>query len=150
MKDEAFAKVVEAYLRTDDLQPNRLNHWIDLKLVDCSREEQWIEYEFEPEEWCLNPSGGVHGGIISSVFDIATGMGGVAFTKQGVTTTDLSISFLRPMIGEKFLFHIDYTSIGKTMVRGNGRAIDPKTGKVLATALITFVIIGPWNNLLQV
>lgn len=150
MKDEAFGKVVEAYLRSDDLQPNRLNHWLDLKLVDCCEEEKWIEYAFEPEEWCLNPSGGVHGGIISSVFDVAAGMGGVAFTKKGVTTTDMSISFLRPMIGDRFIFRAEYTSIGKTMVRCTCSAFDPNTEKLLATAIITYVIIGPWNNLLQV
>ena len=150
MKDTEFAKELESVLRSSDLQPERFNARLGLELLDCSREEGWAEYLFEVSEWCKNPSGGVHGGVICSLFDTATGMGAVALTEMNVTTTDLSVSFLKPFTGDAFIFHIDYTNVGRRMVRGVGKAFDRVSGRLCATSMGSFMVIGERNMALQV
>ena len=131
MKDTEFAKEMELIAGSSALQPERFNHMLGLRLLDCSREEKWVEFLFAPDEWCRNPSGGVHGGVISSLFDTATGMGAVGLTGMNVTTTDLTISFLKPFNGAAYVFHIDFTNIGKRMVRGGGQGLRAGKRKAL-------------------
>lgn len=150
LNDKEFAKNLEALIRSSELQPERVNYRLGLKLLDCSREEGWADFLFVSDEWCKNPSGGVHGGIICSLFDTATGMGAVALTEKNVTTTELSVSFLKPFNGKEFLFHIDFTSVGRRMVRGMGKAFDRETGKLCATSMGSFMVIGERHKALQV
>lgn len=150
MKNIEFGKELELVLESCVLQPERFNYMLGLKLHDCSREEGWVEFLFEAEEWCRNPSGGVHGGVISSLFDTATGMGAVGLTGMNVTTTDLTVSFLKPFNGRRFLFHIDFTNVGRRMVRGVGKAFDRDSGKLCATSMGSFMVIGSRDNALQV
>ena len=89
-----------------------------------------------------NPYDGVHGGIISSVFDTCIGFGAVGLSHSYVSTTDLSVSFLKPMTGEEFLVHVDYTQVGKRMIRSIAKAVDKKTGVLCATAMASFMTAG--------
>jgi len=150
LKDTEFAKEMEAIIESSALQPARLNYKLGLELFDCSRQERFVEMTFKAKEWCKNPSGGIHGGVISSLFDTVTGMGAVGLTGMNVTTTDLTVSFLKPFNGEEFLFHVDYTNVGRRMVRGTGRAYDKATGKLCATSMGSFMIIGTRDKALQV
>lgn len=150
MKDIEFAKEMEEIVGSSALQPERFNYLLGLKLLDCSRTEGFVEYLFEAGEWSRNPSGGVHGGVISSLFDTATGLGAVGLTGMNVTTTDLTVSFLKPFKGTTFIFHIDYTSVGKKMVRGVGKAFDKESGLLCATSMASFMIIGSRDHALRV
>lgn len=150
MKDIEFAKEMEEIAGSSALQPARFNHMLGLQLLDCSREERWVEMIFEVGEWCKNPSGGVHGGVICSLFDTATGMGAVALTQMNVTTTDLSVSFLKPFTEQQYVFHIDYTNVGRRMVRAMGKAYEKESGKLCATAMGSFMVIGERSTALRV
>jgi len=141
VRDIDFAAEMEKIIDNSTLQPERLNAKLDLKLKDCSKEEKFAEFIFDVKEWCLNPYGGVHGGVISAAFDTAMGMGAVGMTKSFVTTTDLSVSFLRAMNGPKYLFRVDFTQVGKRLVRCAGKAIDTQTGEVAAMAMASFMVI---------
>ena len=141
VKDIEFAMEMEEIIERSSTQPERLNAKLDLKMKDCSKEEQFAEFIFDVQEWCRNPYGGVHGGIISAAFDTAMGMGAVGMTKQFVTTTDISVSFLRAMNAERYIFRVDYTQIGKRLVRCIGKAIDAETGEVAATAMASFMTL---------
>lgn len=141
VKDIEFAMEMEEIIEHSSLQPERLNAKLDLKMKDCSKDEKFAVFIFDVQEWCRNPYGGVHGGIISAVFDTAMGMGAVGMTKKFVTTTDISVSFLRAMNGGQYIIHVDYTQIGKRMVRCMGRAIDAENGEVAATAMASFMTI---------
>ncbi len=141
VKDIEFAVEMEEIIDRSSQQPERLNAKLDLKLKDCSKENAFAEFIFDVQEWCRNPYGGVHGGIISAAFDTTMGMGAVGMTKHFVTTTDISVSFLRAMNGEQYLFQIEYDKIGKTLVRCRGKAIDTATGELCATAMASFMVI---------
>ncbi len=143
---EELKKVTESAAR----QPERLNYLLGLSYLDCNIEEKWVEMTFEVEEWCKNPSGDVHGGIICSLFDTATGMGAVALTQMNVTTTDLSVSFLKPFSGTEYVFHIDYNNVGRRMVRAIGKAYDRQSGKLCATSMSSFMVIGERSEAMRV
>lgn len=140
MSDENFAKEIEEILAWNKMQPERLNARLNLKLVDCSEAEGFAEFAFDVEEWCLNPYGGVHGGAICSLFDTSMGVGAVALSQKMVSTTDLSVSYLRPMNGKRYLFRCNYTQVGRRMIRCMGEAVDSENGKICATAMASFVL----------
>ena len=148
--EEAFSHELEEIVKTSDLQPERFNHRLGLSVLDCSKQEKWVDFLFESGEWCKNPSGGVHGGVICSLFDTSIGMGAVALTQMNVTTTDLSVSFLKPFNGSQYVFHVEYTNVGRRMVRGIGKAYDRESGKLCASAMGSFMVIGSKEKALQV
>lgn len=150
VKDIDFAAEMEQVIDNSSSQHERLNAKLDLKLRDCSKEEGFAEFIFDVKEWCLNPYGGVHGGVISAVFDTTMGMGAVGMTKSFITTTDISVSFLNAMNGSQYIFRVEYTKVGKQLVRCQGKAIDSATGKVCATAMATFMVIGSRPKGIQV
>ncbi len=67
MKDKELAKEIEEILEDNRQQSERLNCRLNLQLVDCSREEGFVEFAFDVKEWCLNPYNGVHGGAICTL-----------------------------------------------------------------------------------
>ncbi len=139
MKDIEFAKEIQTIIQRNRMQPERLNARLNIKLEDCSREEKFVEYSFEAQEWMLNPYGGVHGGIICSIFDTGMGIGAVALSAKMVSTSDISVSYLKPMNGKSFLFRIEYTNVGRRMIRCMAKAADRETGVVCASAMASFV-----------
>ena len=68
------------------------------------------------------------------------GMGAVAITQKMVSTTDISVSFLKPMNGKRYIIRAEYTQIGRRMARSVGKAIDAETGVVCATSMASFVL----------
>lgn len=142
MKDLEFAKEFEDVRMYAQSQPQRLNALLDLKLLDCSREEMWAEYEFEAKEWCRNPYGGVHGGIICSIIDTGMGFTCATYSNKYVSTTDLSVSYLKPMMGTKFMVRVELTQAGSRMIRCLAKVTDAETGILCATGMGSFITAG--------
>lgn len=142
MKDLEFAKDFEDIRAYAQSQPQRLNALLDLQLVDCSRQEMWSEHEFEAGEWCRNPYGGVHGGIIASIIDTGMGMTCAAFSNKYVSTTDLSVSYLKPMMGTKYIVRVELTQAGSRMIRCLAKVSDAETGMLCATGMGSFILGG--------
>lgn len=140
MKDNEFAKSIQEVLDMRDNQPERFNARLNLQLIDCSREQGYIDFGFKVEEWCLNPYGGIHGGAICSLLDTGMGTGAVAISQKFVSTADMSVSFLKAMTGENYIIRAEYTHIGRRMIRVTGKAIDAATGEICATSMGSFVI----------
>ena len=150
VKDKELAKEIEEILEDNRQMPERVNARLNLQLADCSREEGFTEFAFDVEEWCLNPYNGVHGGIICTLFDTGLGIGAVAITQKMVSTTDISVSYLRPMNGRRYIIRAEYTQVGRRMVRSTGKAIDAETGVVCATSMASFVLTESRKKGLQV
>lgn len=144
MKDLELAKeITDALERNAKRWPQRVNHMLGLSLTDCSREERYVECEFTSQDWMKNPYDGVHGGIISSVADTCMGLGAVAFSQHYITTTDLSVSFLKAMMGDSYLVRVEYTQVGKRMIRCMAKITDKKTGALCVTAMGSFMALAP-------
>lgn len=142
MKDLEFAKNIEDTMFYSRRHPERLNAMLDLKLLDCSRAEMWAEYEFEAGEWCRNPYGGVHGGIICSIIDTGMGFTCATYSNKYVSTTDLSVSYLKPMMGAKYIVRVDLTQAGSRMIRCLARVTDAESGILCATGMGSFITAG--------
>ncbi len=142
MKDLEFARDFEDIRAYALQQPQRLNALLDLKMLDGSRDEMWAEYAFEADEWCRNPYGGVHGGIIASIIDTGMGMTCAAYSNKYVSTTDLSVSYLKPMMGTKFIVRVDLTQAGSRMIRCLAKVTDAESGVLCATGMGSFILAG--------
>ena len=142
MKDQQLLKDFEE-IRAYALQhPQRLNALLNLQLLDGSREEMWAEYAFEADEWCRNPYGGVHGGIIASIIDTGMGMTCATFSNKYVSTTDLSISYLKPMMNCRYRIRVELTQVGSRMIRCMARVSDAESGMLCATGMGSFILGG--------
>ncbi len=139
MDNKTFAAEIEDIIVQNQNQTERYNSRLGLKLLCCDVEQKTVDYIFETGEWCLNPYGGIHGGVICSLFDTGMGIGAVAISQKMVSTADISVSYLKPMTGKRYRFSAEYTHIGKRMIRCMGRAVDAETGQLCATAMASFV-----------
>ena len=142
MKDLEFAKDFEDIRAYAQQHPQRLNALLDLKLLDCSRDEMWAEYEFEAEEWGRNPYGGVHGGIIASIIDTGMGMTCAAYSNKYISTTDLSVSYLKPMMNIRYKIRVELTQAGSRMIRCLAKVTDAESGMLCATGMGSFITAG--------
>ena len=142
MKDIKFAEEITDLYAFAQKDPERLNARLDLKLHDCSRDEMWVEFDFESREWCLNPYGGVHGGAICSMIDTAMGFSCAAYSGKYVSTTDLSVSYLKPMMGKRYIIHVYLTQAGSRMIRCMAKVCDGDSGVLCATGMGSFITAG--------
>lgn len=99
-------------------------------------DEQRISHRFKAQPWQHNERGDVHGGIIGSMFDSAIGLTAIfAAGWREATTTDLNVSFLRPLDGNSHaVVHTYIVKNGRNMIRLRGEMICEETGKLVATA----------------
>lgn len=142
MDDPDFAKdIIRTNQRVREKEPHRLNNMIGLTLLNCSRKDQFTEFEFVPDDWCRNGYEGVHGGVISSVFDTGMGLTSEVYTQKFVSTSSLQISFLRAMLGSRFRLKVRLTHVGRRVVNLYGEISDMKDEKICANCLGTFMIL---------
>lgn len=152
MTNEEFFQKIQRVIEEDNGLPGRHVPDLDLQLLDCDTEggQYTIDYLYVPKERHLNPYGGVHGGMIASIFDTGIGIGAIALKQQFVTTIDLSVSYLRALLGEQFRVHAEFTHLGNRTVSGIGKVFDLKTGELGATCLATYITIRGKEKGLQV
>lgn len=142
MRDSEFVKDFEEIRAYALQQPQRLNARLDLKMLDGSREEMWAEYAFEADEWCRNPYGGVHGGIIASIIDTGMGYTCATYSNKFVSTTDLSVSYLKPMLNSHYKIRVELTQTGSRMIRCMAKVFDAESGMLCATGMGSFILGG--------
>jgi acyl-coenzyme A thioesterase PaaI-like protein len=51
----------------------------------------------------------------------------------------MHVTYIRPFSGQEFIFETQINNLGRMMVRATCAARDSITGKVLATAMATFI-----------
>ena len=123
-----------------DNEAARMNAMLAPQPYDYDVENQTAIIRYEAQEWEKNHRGEVHGGAVAAMFDTAMGMTILAFSDHDhVATADLDVSFIRPFIGDGFLFEINVIRMGRSMARVRALAKDETTGKLLASATSNFV-----------
>ena len=74
------------------------------------------------------------------MFDTAMGITVMAFSgAEAVSTADLSVSFIRPFLGQSCVIESQVLHAGRTLMRVRAEAFDQETGKCLASASGNFV-----------
>ena len=104
----------------------------------------WIEFELVPAEWHYNGLGTVHGGILSTLADSASGCAVHSKLRAGTgyTSLDLTIKFTRAATvdGGPLTCRGEVVSIGRRTATAEARITDAR-GKVIAQAVSTCLLI---------
>ena len=145
MEKERFYDNIQRRIEMQAEQPERFNNRLDLKLVDVGTDPMSAKFRFDVGEWCLNPFGDVHGGVVASILDTSMGMGAASLCETSVNTTDMTISYLSAMNCDRFYICCEYTKVGRRMIRCISRAVDERN-KIYATAMGSFMVMGDENT----
>jgi uncharacterized protein (TIGR00369 family) len=104
-------------------------------------------FEGEPGEEHYNPIGVVHGGYASTLLDSALGCAVHTTLPSGVgyTTLALEVKLVRPITRDIALVQAEGEVLyrGRRQATAQARLTDPETGKLLAHATATCLIIEP-------
>jgi uncharacterized protein (TIGR00369 family) len=116
-----------------------LNDMIDPQFVECDPEHMTCKVRYRKFKWEDNGRGEVHGGVISAMMDTTMGINAIALTDGSVSTSDMTISFLRPFRGKSFIVESEAVQIGSRVIRLMAKAFDEETGKCLAMSTGSFM-----------
>lgn len=124
-----------------ELPPPPVLEMTGIEPVDVG--EGWITFALVPHETHYNPLGTVHGGVISTVLDSATGCAvhSVLPAGKGYTSLDLTVKYLRPVTAATGRV----TATGTVLSRGSRTALaearlTDSRGRLLAYATSTCMI----------
>jgi uncharacterized protein (TIGR00369 family) len=99
--------------------------------------------EIDVSEKHLNPFGGVHGGLFSSIIDSAASWAlfyGIEDETAGLTSVDLNLSYLSPGTGGKLTAEGRQIKLGRTLGYADCKVTDVK-GKLLAFGTLTVMVL---------
>ena len=104
-------------------------------------EGEIYKYELEFSQECLNPFNTVQGGMIASAIDEITSISVNIFSKDKYlpSSTDIHISFHRPLFQGKVVGTAKIIKLGKQIVSVEGRLM-ASSGKIAASGLHTAVL----------
>ncbi|MCR4672307.1 MAG: PaaI family thioesterase [Lachnospiraceae bacterium] len=105
-------------------------------------EKKFTEYIYTVKKEHINGIGAIHGGVVTGVVDTAAAIAAFAFRGAWLTSTDLSVSFLKSTGGTKYLIHTDLTHIGGRIVNTLSAFSDLESGDVCATVISTYIVLG--------
>jgi len=113
-----------------------------LRLAACDEEEKkWADYLYSTQEQYLNIYEGIHGGIACTLADSCMGMTVCAATGTLPSTTDISVSFLRPMTAPEYRIHVEIKKPGKQLAAAVCEITDAGTGALCITAMGKFILV---------
>ena len=101
------------------------------------------DYRSEDPRGTADSAGAVHGGVLASMADTASGIalhlhfGG----RRPITTTDLKINYLRPIMQGKIIARSHLVRVGKTLGVGRVELFDDRERKLAAIAIVTYMIL---------
>ncbi|RKJ38952.1 PaaI family thioesterase [bacterium 1XD42-8] len=130
-------KIFVDYL--ENLKEERIDKMLNPSFIRMDLDAQTTEILFYAQEWEKNLRDELHGGVISSMFDVAMGVTAAGFKERTVTTAELHVSFIKPFCSEAFVFSSQIMSMGNTLIRTAGIAREKDSKKIVATATGTFV-----------
>ena len=105
-------------------------------------EDGFYKYELVFSNQCLNPFKTVQGGMIASAIDEITSISVNILTKDQYlpSSTDIHVTFHRPLFEGKILGIAKIIKLGKKMVSLEGRLYS-SSGKIAATGLHTALLV---------
>ena len=115
------------------------HHFLNTKFLGL--EGVIYKYELEFSKKCLNPFNTVQGGMMASAIDEITSISVNIFTKDKYlpSSTDIHISFHRPLFLGKIIGTAKIIKLGKQIVSVEGRLMT-SSGKIAASGLHTAVL----------
>ena len=115
---------------------------LELSLIDCDGENRlWADYLYKKKENHLNPYDGVHGGIACTIADTCMGNTICAATQSLPSTTDLSVSYLKPMNADSFRIHVEIRKTGKQLVAANCSIYELESGRLCVDSMSKYILV---------
>src|SRR5829696_3247724 len=127
-----------------DLPKPPVTHMLGIGAI--SAEDGRVVAELQPAEYHYNPLGTVHGGVLATLLDTATGCAvhSTLPAGTGYTSLDLSVRFLRPVSVSSGTLRCtgEVLNAGRRTALAEARLTDA-AGKLLAHATSTCLLIRP-------
>jgi uncharacterized protein (TIGR00369 family) len=110
-------------------------------------EEGEVVFSCTPAEWMYNPIGSVHGGIALTLLDSAMGCAvhTTCAAGTGYTSLEVKLNFVRGISAQTGLLHAAGSVVhrGRRVATAEGRLTEAATGRLLAHASSTCLILAP-------
>ncbi len=121
-------------------QKDSINAMMKPEFVKCSPDDKTLTIAFPVLEWEKNRAGDMHGGIIASAFDIATGLLARYLAGQNFAPTiRLETVFIRPIsIGDVFEVSVKTNMAGRKLIHLYCEGFVKSSGKLAATATASY------------
>ena len=131
-------------ISTGELPPPPIAVLMNMQPVELA--PGFAVFEGQPGEEHYNPIGVVHGGYASTLLDSALGCAVHTTLEQGAayTTLSLEVKFLRAITRETHRVRAEAEVLhrGRRQATAKAKLTDAATGKLLATATTTCIILG--------
>ena len=115
---------------------------LDLKILDCDEENRaWVDYYYKKQEQFLNPYNGIHGGVACVLADSCMGNSICGATQTLPSTTDMSVSYLRPMTAEEYRIHVEIRKVGKSLAAARCSIFEYGTDMLCVDAMAKFILV---------
>jgi uncharacterized protein (TIGR00369 family) len=122
-------------------QAGRMNALCRPQFVSCDFESKTLCLRYAVQDWMLNSADIMHGGVVSTVFDLTMGLLSWSCSGGGMTpTASMQVTFLRPIpAGETLVVAAGCDKPGRALCCVTARAwLESAPDKPAATASATF------------
>ena len=115
---------------------------LDYREVESTADRLVLEMDNRPDR--ANVRGALQGGLVATLIDIAAGMlaGNASGVGYDVTTADLNIHFLAPIMGTARA-EAKVVRAGKRLIVTSVDVTDVTRGRLAARATLTFAVLEP-------
>ncbi|BFL48093.1 PaaI family thioesterase [Lactonifactor longoviformis] len=144
-EQEAMEKAMRERIRRIDAEPDtHIYNLMKPGFCACSAREEWLTVRYPVEDWALNHMSSMHGGLIAAAVDTTCGILSANRSKNMVTPTiNLTINYLSPAVkGDDMLVTAKMERCGRHLVNVSAKCTGEKSGKTIATALVSFMLGG--------
>ncbi|HHX13544.1 MAG TPA: PaaI family thioesterase [Clostridiales bacterium] len=144
-EQKVFSDGIQEFYEAGCRIKDRLNARMQLSLTGCSGADRSITTRFTVREWQLNINDYMHGGIMTTAFDMVMGILanylGYAQRKTAATV-NLNVTFLKTVKkDDSLLVSTKVVSAGRRMICLTGEAHNEKTGALISTASSSFLLV---------
>ena len=124
--------------------PDKFGEWLGYKLVTLDRKNLSAKIILLIREDHLSPAGRVHGGVVSALFDYASGAAVFSTLSKNdfCSTVELKVNYLQPVVlGDLLLVNTKVVFRGKRLCVVHGFMYKKDKKKPVAMVTATFNII---------
>ena len=130
--------------RLIDVSP--VHRRLHLRVTSADEKRVRLEGETGREEVGEDGSDYLHGGVVATLLDTAATFALIQATGVDWGTADLRIDFMRPAPAGPLVVNASATQVGRRLGRASAELTDPATGRLLASAVGTFVRTAPQSE----
>ena len=138
---ERMERIIKSVFVQKVESTQQINDMLGAEFCDCSAKEKTLTLEFMVQDWMSNPSGVLHGGLLSTAADVTMGLL-ARYCKQSndVVTVQLSVDFLRAIKKEtKFKICAKAEKVGRRVLFINAKVVDSESGNLAGDVTAVFM-----------